>query len=53
MIKGFALVLAFGIVISMISAITITRTLLLILPDVKRTDQGVWPYLLGTGLTKK
>ncbi|MEN9920859.1 MAG: hypothetical protein RL538_752 [Candidatus Parcubacteria bacterium] len=53
MIKGFALVLAVGIVISMISAITITRTLLMVLPDVKRDDEGVWPYLLGTGLTKK
>lgn len=53
MIKGFALVLAVGIVISMISAITITRTLLMTLPNVKREDVGVWPYLLGTGLRKK
>jgi protein-export membrane protein SecD len=53
MIKGFALVLAVGIIISMISAITITRTLLLVLPDVKREDAGIWPYLLGTGLKKK
>lgn len=53
MIKGFALVLAVGIVISMISALTITRTLLMVLPDVKRSDKGVWPYLLGTGLRKK
>lgn len=53
LIKGFALVLAVGIVISMISAITITRTLLMVIPDVKRDDEGLWPYLLGTGLTKK
>lgn len=53
MVKGFALVLAVGIIISMISAISITRTLLLVLPSVKREDSGVWPYLLGTGLTKK
>jgi protein-export membrane protein SecD len=53
MIKGFALVFAFGIIISLISAITITRTILLILPDVKRDDEGIWPYLLGTGLAKK
>lgn len=53
MIKGFALVLAVGIVISMISAITITRTLLMVLPDVKRDNPGVWPYLIGTGLRKK
>ena len=53
LIKGFALVLAVGLIISMISAISITRTMLMILPDVKRNDQGIWPYLFGTGLTKK
>lgn len=53
MIKGFALVMGFGILISLISAITITRTLLLIVPEFKRSDAGVWPYLLGTGLQKK
>lgn len=53
MVKGFALVLSVGIVISMISAISITRTLLLVLPSIKREDAGIWPYLLGTGLTKK
>ena len=53
MIKGFALVLGFGILTSLLSAITITRTLLLLVPDVKREDSGVWPYLLGTGLHKK
>ena len=53
MIKGFALVLAFGIITSLVSAISITRTLLLIFPDFKRDDAGVWPYLFGTGLTKK
>ena len=53
LIKGFALVLAVGILISMISALTITRTLLMVLPDVKREDEGIWPYLLGSGLTKK
>ena len=53
MIKGFALVMGFGILISLISAISITRTLLLIVPDFKRSDDGVWPYFFGTGLTKK
>ncbi len=53
LIKGFALVLAAGIIISMISAITITRTLLMVLPDVKREDKGILPYLFGSGLTKK
>ncbi len=53
MIKGFALVLALGLLTSMVSAITITRTLLMVLPNVKRDDPGIWPYLLGTGLRKK
>jgi protein-export membrane protein SecD len=53
MIKGFALVMGFGIIISLVSAISITRTLLLVLPNVKREDAGVWPYLFGTGLSKK
>ncbi len=53
MIKGFALVLGIGIIISVMSAIVLTRTLLIALPDVSREDKGVWPYLLGTGLVKK
>jgi protein-export membrane protein SecD len=53
LIKGFALVLGIGIIISMLSAITFTRTLLIALPEVKREDRGVWSYLFGTGLLKK
>jgi preprotein translocase subunit SecD len=53
MIKGFALVLGVGIIISVMSAIVLTRTLLVALPDVRRDDKGLWPYLLGTGITKK
>jgi preprotein translocase subunit SecD len=53
LIKGFALVLAIGIIISMLSAIIFTRTLLIALPDVKRSDKGIWTYLFGTGLIKK
>ncbi len=53
MIKGFALVLGIGIIISVVSAIVLTRTLLVALPDVLRTDKGIWPYLLGTGVIKK
>jgi preprotein translocase subunit SecD len=53
MIKGFALVLGVGIIVSVLSAIVLTRTLLLALPDVKRSDVGLWPFLLGTGVTKK
>ena len=53
LIKGFALVLGIGTLISIISAVTLTRTLLMILPDVKRNDSGFLPYLFGSGLTKK
>lgn len=53
LIKGFALVLGIGIVISMLSAITFTRTLLIALPEVRREDSGIWSYLFGTGLLKK
>jgi protein-export membrane protein SecD len=53
LIKGFALVLGIGTLISIISAVTLTRTLLMILPDVKRDDPGFLPYLFGSGLTKK
>lgn len=53
LIKGFALVLGIGIIISMLSAIVFTRTLLIALPDVKREEKGIWPYLFGTGLIKK
>lgn len=53
LIKGFALVLGIGIIISMISAITFTRTLLIALPEVKREDKGLWSYLFGTGFLKK
>lgn len=53
LIQGFALVLGLGILISMLSAIIFTRTILIALPDVKREDKGLWPYLFGTGLVKK
>ncbi len=52
LIKGFALVLGIGIIISMLSALTLTRVMLLALPDVKKSDAGVWPFLFGTGLKK-
>jgi preprotein translocase subunit SecD len=53
MIKGFALVLGIGVIISMLTALTLTRTLLMLLPDVRRTDGGWIPLLLGTGLSRK
>lgn len=52
MIKGFALVLGVGIVVSVLSAIVLTRTLLIALPDVAEKDGGIWTFLFGTGLRK-
>lgn len=52
MVKGFALVFGIGIVVSMFSALVITRTLLLALPDVQKKEGGVLSILLGTGLNK-
>lgn len=53
LIKGFALVLGLGTIVAMLSAVTLTRTLLVALPDVTRSDSGIWPYLFGSGLVKK
>lgn len=53
LIKGFALVLAIGTIISMLSAVVLTRTLLVALPDTQRNRPGILPYLFGAGLSKK
>lgn len=50
MVKGFALVFGIGIVVSMFSAIVITRTLLVALPDVRHSDKKILASLLGSGL---
>ncbi len=52
MVKGFALVFGIGVIFSMVSALLITRTLLLALPDVPADRPGVWRYLFGSGITK-
>jgi preprotein translocase subunit SecD len=53
MIKGFALILGVGVIVSMLSALTLTRTLLLVLPDVERKNGGIWAWLYETGFTRK
>lgn len=53
LIKGFALVLGIGVMISVVSAISLTRTLLMALPDVKEKDGGFWVFMFGCGLSKK
>ncbi len=48
LIKGFALVFSLGVVVSMLSAITISRTLLLAIPvDAKRP---LGKFLMGSGI---
>jgi protein-export membrane protein SecD len=50
LIKGFALVFGLGVVVSMLSAITISRTLLLALPIKTTTKLG--RFVLGSGFFK-
>jgi preprotein translocase subunit SecD len=52
LVKGFALVFGIGIIISMLSALVVTRTLLVTLPDVDREKSTVWRFLFGNGLSK-
>ena len=51
-VKGFALVFGLGVVVSMLTAISVTRTLLLALPEVTKDTPGIMSKLLGTGLQK-
>lgn len=52
LVKGFALVFGIGVIISMFSALLVTRTLLMTLPNVSRKDGGVWAFLFGNGISK-
>jgi preprotein translocase subunit SecD len=48
-VKGFALVFGIGVIVSMISALTVTRTLLLTLPAVKFDPQSTLSKLFKSG----
>lgn len=52
MVKGFALVFGIGIVVSMISALVVTRTLLIALPNVGGENPSRWSFLFGNGFFK-
>lgn len=52
LIKGFAFVLGIGIIVAVVSAITLTRTFLLALPEVKAGERGVGAFLFGVGFKK-
>jgi preprotein translocase subunit SecD len=51
LVQGFALVFGFGVVVSLLSAVTITQTLLAAILPKERT--GAWQFLLSTGLHLK
>ncbi len=51
-VKGFALVFAIGVLTSMFTAITLTRTLLIALGFAERNETGLVKFLFGNGLTK-
>jgi len=51
-VKGFALVFGIGVVMSMLSAIVLTRTLLIALPDKSLSDSRLMRFLYGSGFTR-
>jgi protein-export membrane protein SecD len=51
-VKGFALVFGLGVIASMISAISVTRTLLIALPEAKQSQGTFLAKLYGTGFHK-
>lgn len=52
MVKGFALVFGMGVIVSMFSALVISRTILVALPDINKKDGGIIATLLGSGIQK-
>ncbi len=48
LIQGFALVFGFGVIVSLLSAVTITQVLLHVVLPTER--KGVWDFLLSVGL---
>lgn len=50
LVKGFALVFGVGVVVSMVSALIVTRTILMALPDRKKEDSKIFSVLFGSGL---
>ena len=52
LVKGFALVFGIGVIISMFTALVVTRTLLVVLPDTKKSAKNFMSFVLGNGLEK-
>ena len=53
MVKGFALVFGIGTLVSMLTALTLTRTLLMTLPDIKNATGGWRAWLFNSGIFTK
>ena len=51
-VKGFALVFGLGVLVSMLTALLVTRTLLLALPNTLEKDNTLIARLFGTGISK-
>jgi preprotein translocase subunit SecD len=49
LVKGFALVFGVGVLVSMLTALIVTRTLLLALPDAKQEEKTLLARLFGSG----
>ncbi|MFN3692477.1 MAG: protein translocase subunit SecD [Candidatus Paceibacteria bacterium] len=51
-VKGFALVFGIGVIVSMISAIVLTRTLLMALPDYQLSHSRFIRFVYGSGFNR-
>lgn len=52
LVKGFALVFGLGVIVSMLSALVVTRTLLITLPDTNKKSGTLLATLFGNGFSK-
>ena len=52
-VKGFALVFGLGVLFSMLTALLVTRTLLITLPEAKVADRGLLSRLYHSGFSKQ
>jgi len=51
-VKGFALVFGIGVLVSMVTALTFTRTLLMALPEERLSEGAIFSKLYGSGFKK-
>ena len=51
-VKGFALVFGLGVLVSMLTALSVTRTFLMVLPEARESDNSFISRLYGSGVHK-